>query len=490
MKLLQSVLRTIKPNEAEIQVKVDRIVKKLNNELKRQKIRARAVTGGSIAKGTFIKGDHDCDIFIKFDYFYKFTDISKVLEVILRRSFRQVNVLHGSRDYFELPGELRFEIVPVLDIYDPNNAVNITDCSPLHVEWVKKHTALLDEIRLAKAFCKANNVYGAESYIGGFSGHVMDILTIHHGGFLPLLKASQKWKQGELVDPNKVYATKEQALSVLGDSKTNSPLIVIDPIQPLRNAAAALGEEKLGLFKKTAREFLKKPSKEFFEKKPFSLDPVKARLKKNTLFVITADPVEGKHDVQGAKLMKLFEYLTTSLRDAGVEVLEAGWNWSTGQKAVFYITIPPLLLSPYVVRQGPPMNEREHVKMFKERHSDVFEKRGKLYARDVRECRNPCDIIKQLLSQEQAREKANNIKLEIINPIPDEIVLKKSIVVPNKKKIQKAHVGKKGKTGKKAKKQKKHHATKSKKPSKKKQKANRSKHHASRKRHKTKKKKR
>lgn len=487
MKLLQSVLRTIKPNEADIQVKVDRIIKKLNNELKRQKIRARAVTGGSIAKGTFIKGDHDCDIFIKFDYFYKFTDISKVLEVILRRSFRQVNVLHGSRDYFELPGELRFEIVPVLDIYDPNNAVNITDCSPLHVEWVKKHTALLDEIRLAKAFCKANNVYGAESYIGGFSGHVVDVLTIHHGGFLSLLKASQKWKPGELVDPNKVYATKEQALSVLGDSKTNSPLIVIDPIQPLRNAAAALGEKKLELFKKTAKEFLKKPSKDFFEKKPFSLDPVKAHLKKNTLFVITADPVEGKHDVQGAKLMKLFEHFTISLHDAGVEVLEAGWNWSTGQKAIFFIIIPPLLLSSYVVRQGPPMNERDHVKMFKERHSDIFEKRGKLYARDVRECRNPCDIIKQLLSQEQAREKANNIKLEIINPIPDEIILKKEIAIPDKKKVQAA---KNNRTRKKESKQKKHHATKSKRHSKKKQVARHSKHHASRKRHKAKKKKR
>lgn len=435
MQLLKAVLKTLTPNEADVLAKVDRVVKKLNNELKRQKIRARAVAGGSIAKGTFLKDDHDCDIFVKFDYFYKFHDISKVLEVILRRSFRNVAVIHGSRDYFEVPGELRFEIVPVLDIYDPNNAVNVTDCSPLHVQWVQKYPNIKQEIRLSKAFAKAGSLYGAESYIGGFSGHVLDILTIHYNGFLPLLKASQKWKYGDIIDHNKVYATREQALSVLTEPKTQSALIVIDPVQPLRNAAAALTKEKFDQFREKARAFLKHPAKEAFIKKLFSIDEVKARARKNTLFVLSAVLHDGRKDVQGARVVKCLEQVRDALQSHGFEVLESGWDWQPGKpQATVYLIVPPALLSEDVVLPGPPTKQRDHVKMFKEKHQDVFERRGRFYAREQRPFRNSVQLVNHVLRDPMLLERVAKATLAVVNPPAEEAKPKPMLLPPVKAK--------------------------------------------------------
>ena len=51
---------------------------------------------------------------------------------------------------------------------------------------------ILDEIRLAKAFCHANGCYGAESYIKGFSGYALELLVYHYGSFQKFVKAITK----------------------------------------------------------------------------------------------------------------------------------------------------------------------------------------------------------------------------------------------------------------------------------------------------------
>ena len=53
---------------------------------------------------------------------------------------------------------------------------------------------ILDEIKIAKAFCHANNCYGAESYINGFSGYGLELLVYYYGGFLRFIKAVSKMK--------------------------------------------------------------------------------------------------------------------------------------------------------------------------------------------------------------------------------------------------------------------------------------------------------
>lgn len=245
MKLLNEVIAKIKPPKGLFEKEINEVVSAINSDLKKSKIKAEAVVGGSFAKDTHLIGDHDCDIFVRFDYKkYKETDLSELLEKILKQ-FKAERV-HGSRDYFQFRKSLNYEVVPVLKINKASEAVNVTDASPLHVAWIRKYKKS-DEIRLAKAFCKAYKIYGAESYIKGFSGHVLDILTVYYGDFIKLLKASQKWKDKTVIDIMKYH---DDALFELNSSKLQSPLIVVDPIQKDRNAAAALSYEAVEMFKK------------------------------------------------------------------------------------------------------------------------------------------------------------------------------------------------------------------------------------------------
>ena len=57
-----------------------------------------------------------------------------------------------------------------------------------------KNKSILDEIKIAKAFCYANNCYGAESYVQGFSGYALELLVYYYGGFINFLRAVSKEK--------------------------------------------------------------------------------------------------------------------------------------------------------------------------------------------------------------------------------------------------------------------------------------------------------
>jgi len=412
MKLLKEVMQEIKPDKKRVKKEVNDFLGKLNSGLKKAKVNAKAVAGGSIAKGTFLKGDHDCDIFVKFNYRqYKSEDISSILGSVLRATFSRVKVLHGSRDYFQIKNSIKYEIVPVLNIRKPENAKNITDCSPLHVKWVNRFPLMKKDIMLTKAFCKAAGVYGAESYIKGFSGHVVDIITIYYGGFMNLLKASKKWRPKVVIDYYDYH--KGKALFNLNKSKTQSPLIVIDPVQPDRNAAAALGYEKFSIFKKKASGFLKNPSKRFFISEKTKVEHLqkKAKSKKGKLILIDAVPLIGKEDVVGAKLLKIEEYIVKQLKLNDFVVIDHGWDWDKGNKALFWIIITRADLPRKSVREGPPVKSKGHYERFKRAHKNTFEKKGRIYAEVERKYVNAERFIKNMLKDSYIKEKVRNIRL-------------------------------------------------------------------------------
>lgn len=403
LKFLKEIIKDNTPNNSVLK-EVGALLKKINCSFQKNKIKAKAVSGGSVAKGTFIKGDYDVDIFAKFDYKYKEDDISNLLSKALK-GFKAVKV-HGSRDYFQITNKLTYEIIPVLDIKYPKKAANVTDMSPLHVAWVRKSSKFTDEIRLSKLFCKAQHCYGAESYIRGFSGHVLDILTIYHKGFLNLLKAAAKWKECEVVDFDNYY--KGKALCRINQSKL-SPLIVIDPIMPERNAAAALNYEKFEIFKMAAKSFLKKPSREFFVRKKLSLADIKAKAGSNRLIVLEIDPLQGKEDVIGTKILKVFEFLKKQIALNGFDVIDSNWEWN--ENAMLYFILDKKELSEFKEWKGPPLNIKERVKSFKDKHKNTYVKDNTIFAKVAREYRTPEQLLKSLIKDEYVRERVKSIKL-------------------------------------------------------------------------------
>ena len=150
-------------------------------------------------------------------------------------------------------------------------ADNIMEYSPLHVNWMMRNIRdLQDDVRLAKQFCKACGVYGAESYIRGFSGHTLDILVIHFKGFLNFLKAAAEWGEKVVIDYGNYH--KGKALEILNVAKTQSPLVVVDPVFHERNAAANLNTEKFEQYKECTKACLNNHSEKFFIEKKVDLE--------------------------------------------------------------------------------------------------------------------------------------------------------------------------------------------------------------------------
>ncbi|MBI2655038.1 hypothetical protein HYX06_01295, partial [Candidatus Woesearchaeota archaeon] len=357
----------------------------------------------------------DADIFVLFDY-NKYKDksdrLSDILEKILKKNFK-ITRLHGSRDYFQIKqGSFTFEIVPILKIQKAEQAKNITDVSPLHSAWVSKHKKLVDEMKLAKQFCQAQNVYGAESYIRGFSGYACEILTVYYDSFLNLIKNSAKWQDKAVVDVERYYRGKD-VFKIVNTSKLISPLIIIDPVQKDRNAAAALSNEKFEAFKKAAKGFLKSPSKDFFVKKDLSFTFKDMKNSSNRLITVNLSPLPGKIDVIGSKLLKIYDFFSKKLQEHEFKIIKSGWEWDKKNDALLYFLLDRKPLPKSVEIEGPPVAIAQHVERFRKIHKKTFVKKGKVYATAQRKYTHPEDLLRSAAKDEFARERSTSIRFKL-----------------------------------------------------------------------------
>jgi tRNA nucleotidyltransferase (CCA-adding enzyme) len=398
MDLRQEILKKVKPllsEERKISNNVKKFIDKLNSKLEN----AKAIVGGSFAKGTWLKDNHDIDIFVLFD---DDKDCSDILENVLKKCFTKIIRIHGSRDYFNvLKYNLNFEIVPIFKIEKCKDAKNITDISPLHVRWVrsKLNEELVDDIRIAKQFFKAQGIYGAETYIKGFSGYVIEILTIHYGSFDKLMKAGAKLKSGEWINIENVKAD-------LNKDKL-SPLIVVDPVQKERNAAAALSLEKFNRFISVCRAYIQKPTLSLFEIKSINLTDLK-----NKNIIIKAWPLEGTKDVIGTKLFICFERIKEYLIIEGYTITDSGWNWN--KEALYWFNVKSKELSKYKEHQGPPLDKQENVESFKLKYigKKIIEKEGRVYAIIPRKYTKLKNYVRHLIkTNEEIKKRVKKIKI-------------------------------------------------------------------------------
>tara|TARA_B100000315_G_C14592561_1_gene596712 strand:+ start:2633 stop:3853 length:1221 start_codon:yes stop_codon:yes gene_type:complete len=402
-KVLVGALELVKPDvdeRKEVNTAVTSFLTKLNKGLKGMK----AVLGGSGAKGTWTKGIRDADIYMKFGYAQyndKSDGISDLLEKELKKRFKGVKRLHGSRDYFQTKDNgFLFEIIPILDIRNSKQAVNITDISPLHTKFVSKHKKIADDILLAKGFCKSIGVYGAESFIKGFSGYVIEILTIHYKGFEGFVKNISKWKDKTILDPAKYH---KNVMFEVNKSKLESPLVLIDPVEEGRNAAAALGEDKYRLLISKCKSFMKKPGLSYFTTKEFSADSLKGKD-----LIVYCESLSGKMDVVGSKLLKVFEMLNKRLGDFGPK---GDWHWDQKNKAYLWFSFKSKKLSNEMVFNGPPIELDKHVKIFKKKYKNAFVKNGRVFAKIKRKYTIPDELVLEVIKDNYVKEKVKKICL-------------------------------------------------------------------------------
>ncbi len=374
----------------------------INSCCRKKKVNAELTIGGSVAKGTWLPGATDVDCFLRFDYekYKNRKDLSDMTEKVLKPLFKDVDRLHGSRDYFQIKHKgYTFEIVPVLKIKKVSEAKNITDVSQLHVDFVRKHITLASDIRLAKQFCKGCGVYGAESYIRGFSGHIIEILTIYYHGFVEFVSIAGGWSDETFIDSVSYYEKQNKnPLQYLNPSKTEGPLVVVDSVQPDRNAAAAVSKEKYDKLRECCKAFLKSPSIDFFKLKTITITDLKAKSAGKKLIVLSAKVPFGKKDVVGASLLKRFEYISKQLELANFVTLDKGWQWDERKNCVYWFCFDLKPLSPLVRRLGPPASDEKRLADFKRKHGKkVKVVKGVSYVDLKRKRRTPKAFLEELL---------------------------------------------------------------------------------------------
>jgi len=393
--ILQNQLVKIKPSKAEfflIEKKAKNLCLKLKKAIKAKKIKAEIFIGGSLAKKTILKKDkYDVDIFVRFNEEYKDKEISELLARIINKAGKATRI-HGSRDYFQIKqNNIVFEIIPTIKVSNAKKARNVTDLSYFHVDYVRKavrkNEKIADDIMLAKAFCYANNCYGAESYISGFSGYALELLIIYYKSFLNFIKAVAKSNNQIVIDIKKWYKNKEGVLLNLNEAKLQSPLVFVDPTFKQRNALAALSQGTFERFKGNCNKFLSKPNEKFFEKKKIN--------EKNYNLIIGAETNKQEGDIAGSKLLKFFRFFSSALEKNFI-FYKKDFKYDEKKKALFYFKIKQ---KKELIFSGPLINKVENVLAFKKKHKNCFIKNKQVFA--IEKSKN----IKQFLNEFKIRNK-------------------------------------------------------------------------------------
>jgi len=405
-KILDGVLENVRPSDEEV-TGLEKTAKEFIKQLSKKGF--KAYIGGSLAKGTLVRKDgaQDVDIFVVFDY----SEDIKKLEGILKKIKLpgKLKKVHGSRDYFQIDtGTAILEIVPVAKNDDPELAENVTDVSLRHVKYVggairasqvpssrAKNLNLADEIRLAKAFCRAQRFYGAESYVKGFSGYSLEVLVIHFGSFVKFLKGVGKKL---VIDPLKYFRGERDVMNELNSSKLQGPLVLVDPTYKYRNVTAGLGLETFNRFLEAAKSFLKSPSADYFKRAEIDIAELKSFAgKKKAKFVevsLKTDRQEG--DIAGTKMRKVFDFFARELGRKQQVVLREEFDYSgSGKSAKGYLVV---MEKKEIEGRGPSIHMDDAVGPFKKARGakNVFQKKGYWWYRERASIKSVLDSVKKV----------------------------------------------------------------------------------------------
>ncbi len=324
---------------------------------------------GSIAKDTWLRDDKDMDIFVLFPPSIKKED----LKIIGLRVAKSMAVEGYEEKYAEHPYVettymgFRIDIVPCFKVKSPKEIISAVDRTPFHTEYIRRRLRPYqkDEVRILKRFLKGIGAYGAEVKVEGFSGYLTELLIIAYGSFEKVIKMVAKWRPWRVVID--VEGHHEDKGKVIKQFKT--PLIVVDPVDPRRNAAAAVSLQKMSEFIAAAQQFLLKPSLVFFyppQQVPLASGELSAILKRSGTHIIA---VRIRHppmipDILWGELKRTFRGLW-NLLDNGGFIVRDGHIWSDEEAlSILLFELERVELPRMEVHRGPHVYDRENALKF------------------------------------------------------------------------------------------------------------------------------
>jgi tRNA nucleotidyltransferase (CCA-adding enzyme) len=316
------------------------------------------VFGGSFAKGTWLPGDADIDIFVKIK-----PSVSVERFEVLGKSIGQEalkkhkpKLRYSDHPYVEaFVRGIRVNVVPCYNV-EQGKWQSAADRSPFHTEYISSNfdNEKRMQARLLKKFFKGVGIYGAEISRGGFSGYVSEVLVLKYGSFENVLRTAADMQERQVI------AVGDYDSDIVKGFRT--PVIIIDPIDSRRNLGTAISPESVGRFVLAARAFLASPSLQFFrEKKKHA--KASAKLYPNVL-VVEFTHKERSPDIIWGQLKRSLNAMAKQLEIADFIVLRSSCVTDEKTSAALAFLLDSVTLPPYTKRKGPEVFRRKDTASF------------------------------------------------------------------------------------------------------------------------------
>jgi len=311
--------------------------------------------GGSYAKGTWLRGKLDLDIFVKIKKEVQekqFEEIGKEIGFTSMKNFNPY-VRYSEHPYVEAEARnTKVNVVPCYDV-EKGEWKSAADRSSFHTKFIleKLDDEKKNEVRLLKKFLRGVDIYGAEIAKEGFGGYVAEVLIYHYDSFIKVLEAAANFTQGQIIgNPTKKFET---------------ALILIDPIDSNRNLGTAISAQNFGRLILAARAYLKKPSLEFFNGKKFL--PNTKNLK-NTI-VIKFNYKWRSPDIIWGQAKRGATALSGQLELGGFQVLRKSAMTDEKSEAAMLFLLHSPVIEKFMVKNGPDVFRKLETENFILRNS-------------------------------------------------------------------------------------------------------------------------
>jgi tRNA nucleotidyltransferase (CCA-adding enzyme) len=352
----------------------ERLKGQVQNILDRAGFGGNVSIQGSFARDTWLSGEADLDIFASFPPSMDRGDWTEMVLPEIRKGIRAKTIdRYAEHPYLEFHIDgIRVNVVPCYSV-ERGKWKSATDRTPYHTEYMTKHLTeqMRLEARLLKRYTKGIRSYGAEIRVGGFSGMLVETLILHYHSFLDTLTQASKWKPIISLDIENPTGNQDSRVREFG-----SPLVVIDPVDPNRNLAAAVRADKLWGFVAASRELQKNPGIWYFfppKYRPKTKAQFSNLLKHQNRDIVTIsfDHSRIVPDVLWGQLLKIESSITELMRRQDFHPIRSTvWSDEIRSSAIL-VELDGSTLPEVQLRLGPPVSKMEDSQGFLDRHIDA-----------------------------------------------------------------------------------------------------------------------
>ena len=427
--IFQEVLEDIAPTQQELTLISDIIAKLITllDEkaqqlgIKYTRIEPQGSTG---IKQTQLKNDFDIDLFVGLNYeLYKpnYDGLSKnklkkeskkefrslcnnwIIKSLPLKEFQNPRLLYAEHPYVTADYHVKNKIIKIdivlffdleLDYIMKHGPITAVDRSPWHGRFVKDNFSQKqkNDVRVLKQFFKANHCYGDKSAVGkvGFIGYSAELLIHHFGNLQNLFSNFAELKNNPIDFENRSINELRKIQHFQNDY-----IIIIDPVDKNRNVASAISEKAYKYCNQRVKDFLDKPSKDFFllQKIPeFNISTLDNSFAEKLFIVeLKNDNPDIHYTINRDKLYSIGE----SIKLTGEKEFSHAERFGQIEFEVYFehdleeynLSIfceKPEIEKSYL-RRGPPIKDKVHSKKFIKKNPSYFEKDGFLWVNSIRD---------------------------------------------------------------------------------------------------------